>query len=268
MSVNTRGFALPKTYGNGFSDLKIDAETRRLATLSNSAPRIPWDKFVKQLHWKQGEHFSLIGPTGLGKTTMLMNLLPLHPYVVVFATKPRDSSMDKLINAGYLKMERWRSLDPKEYPRRVLWPNAMAMDSRELQKDVFHHAFEKIYREGNWTVALDETWWIDNELNLGSDIKVYLLQARSLGISLLAATQRPAWVPRELYTSSTHLMFWRTNDETDLRSISGIGWRSAEIIKSTVADLDLFQVLYVNTRTGYMARTKCPENIPQMRKVR
>lgn len=267
MTISTKGFALPKTYGNAISDLQIDSETRRLATLSTVAPRIPWDKFTQKLRWKQGEHFALIGPTGLGKTTMLMNLLPLHPYVVVFATKPRDSSMDRLISSGYVRLERWSSLDPKTYPRRVIWPNAMAMDSRELQRTVFHDAFERIYREGNWTVALDETWWIDNELGLGSDIKVYLLQARSLGISLLAATQRPAWVPRELYTSSTHLMFWRTNDETDLRSISGIGWRSADIIKRTVADLDLFQVLYVNTRTGFMCRTKCPADVPQLRKV-
>ncbi len=138
---------------------------------------------------------------------------------------------------------------------------------KQTQREVFHDAFGKIYREGNWTVALDETWWIDNELGLGSDIKVFLLQARSLGISLLAATQRPAWVPRELYTSCTHLMFWRTNDETDLRSISGIGWRSSELIKDAVANLDLFQVLYVNTRTGEMARTKSPEYKIRRREV-
>lgn len=231
----------------------------RLAKLSTDAPRIPWDLFLRNLRWHSGEHFGLIGPTGLGKTTMLLNLLPLHPYVVVFATKPRDSTMANLVNhSKYLKLDRWKSLDPAQYPRRVLWPDASRLDSTANQKIVFADAFNKIYREGNWTVALDETWYMDNVLHLDGEVKMYLLQARSLGISLIAATQRPAWVPREIYTSCTHLMFWRVNDETDLRSLSGIGWRSSDLIREAVANLDLFQVLYINTRTGYMCRTRCP----------
>jgi energy-coupling factor transporter ATP-binding protein EcfA2 len=248
-------FPLPRTNWSAEND------NARLATISTQAPRIPWDKFRTQiLEWESGEHFALIGPTGMGKTTMLLNILPIHPFVTVFATKPRDKTMDGLIqSAGYVRLEQWRSIDPTQFPRRVLWPDATSLDSDEIQKAVFKDAFQKIYREGNWTVALDETWYLDNVLHLDGEIKKYLLQARSLGISLVTATQRPAWVPREIYSSCTHLMFWRTNDETDLRSLSGIGFRSAELIKSVVSDLDPFQVLYINTRTGYMARTKCPD---------
>lgn len=231
----------------------------RLARLSNEAPRIPWASFVRQLKWKPGEHFGLVGPTGLGKTTMLFNLLPLHPYVVVFATKPRDTSMDALIDSGYLKLSKWEPRDPIQFPRRVLWPNARSLDSEKLQREVFRDALGKIYREGGWTVALDELWYMSQVLRMDPEIKTYLLQARSLGISVLAATQRPAWVPRELYTACTHLMFWRVGDETDLNSIAGIGWRSSALIRDTVADLEMFQCLYVNTRTGYMCRTRCPE---------
>jgi energy-coupling factor transporter ATP-binding protein EcfA2 len=146
MPLNTKGFQLPRVQrSQGLTD-----ETMRMARLSTDAPRVPWDTFIRDvLQWNPGEHFGLIGPTGLGKTTMLLNLLPLHPYVVVFATKPRDSSMDKLIAQGYLRMERWQSLDPRDYPRRVLWPNAMSLDSEKEQKVVFHDAFGKIYREGN-----------------------------------------------------------------------------------------------------------------------
>lgn len=234
-------------------------ETVRLARLSKEAPRIPWDIFIRDyLRWNPGEHVGLIGPTGQGKTTMLINLLPLHPYVTVFASKPKDETMDKLINTGYLRMPAWKSLDPVQYPRRVLWPDASRINSEETQREVFRDAFGRIYREGGWTVAIDETWYFDQILHLDREIKTYLLQARSLGISLVAATQRPAWVPREIYTSCTHLMFWRVNDEQDLRSLSGIGWRSADLIKDAVANLEMFQALYVNTRTGFMARTRCP----------
>src|SRR3954463_13455045 len=233
--------------------------TKRLAEFGNEAPRIPWQSFLTSVfNWRTGEHIGLVGPTGLGKTTLLVNLLPLKPYVVVFATKPRDKTMDSLIASGYVKMDRWHSLDAKQFPRRVLWPDATRLKSKNTQKAIFGDGFERIYREGGWCVALDETWYMTNILDLDEEVKTYLLQARSLGISLVAATQRPAWVPREIYTSSTHLFFWRTNDETDLKSISGIGWRSAKLIQDLVANLELYQVLYVNTRTGFMCRTRCP----------
>lgn len=236
-----------------------NVDNRLLARLSTEVPRVPWDVFLRdELVWNAGEHFALIGPTGQGKTTMLLNLLPLHPYVVVFATKPRDETMDALVGTGYLRLERWRSLDPRDFPRRVLWPDATRIDSKIIQREVFHGAFGSIYREGGWTVVLDETWYMANELKLGGDIKVYLLQARALGISLVCATQRPAMIPVEIYDQSTHLMFWRDNDETNLKRISGISWRSANLIRSVVSNLDRHQVLYVNTRTGRMLRTRCP----------
>lgn len=252
------GFSVPPMPRMGYGN--THAENIRLSRLSTEAPRIPWDVFIKNhLKWNQSEHFALIGPTGQGKTTMLTNLLPLHPYVVVFATKPRDSTMQGLIRTGYHAVKRWQSLDAVKFPRRVLWPDAVSLDSVENQRSVFHDAFLRIYREGGWTVAIDELWYINNVLKLDMDVRLYLLQARSLGVSLLVATQRPAFVPLEVYDQSTHLMFWRDNDENNLRRLSGISYRSADLIRSLVSELERFQVLYINTRTGEMLRTRAPK---------
>lgn len=229
------------------------------AMKSQTAPRVPWDVFLRDVfRWKSGEHLALIGPTGQGKTTLLVQLVPKHPYVTVFATKPRDETMDHFLNQGYVKLERWRSLDPRDYPKRVLWPDATRMDSREHQRVIFTDAMERIYREGGWTVVIDETWYVANTLKMADYIKLYLLQARALGISLVNASQRPAFIPLEIYDQSTHLFFFRDNDESNLRRLSGISWRSADLIRAVIADLDRHQVLYINTRTGQMVRTRCP----------
>ena len=224
---------------------------------------MPWDVFIRDhFQWKQGEHVGLIGPTGQGKTTLLTHLLPVQPFVVVFATKPYDESMDRLISTGYLRMDRWQNIDPRRAPRRVLWPSAQNLDSDATQREVFKDALERIYRERGWAVVIDEGWYFTNKLNLGNEIKTYLLQARSLSISLVFATQRPAWVPLEVFDQSTHLFFYRDNDERNLARLSGISFRSADLIKYVVSNLEQYQALYINTRTGEMCRTRVPGPMP------
>lgn len=240
--------------GNG-----VEAQTETMARLSAAAPRVPWDRFVQNVfQWGSGEHVALIGPTGQGKTNMLLNLLPLKPFVAVFATKPEDESMNRLLRAGYTKFPAWRSVPAIDEPRRVIWPDAKRIDSDKLQRTVFRDAFARIYREGNWTVALDETWYMINVLNLHQEVRIFLLQGRSLGISLVAATQRPRFVPLEIYDQSTHLFFWRDNDEENMRRLSSVNVRSSQVLRQVIPNLERFQVVYVNTRTGEMARTRAP----------
>lgn len=235
-------------------------DVRWLARVATDAPRIPWDKFNERVfNWQRGEHVALLGPTGQGKTFLLRALLPVHPFVVVMATKPRDNTMaDLALRQGYQKLEQWGSYPVRDMPRRVLWPDATSIDSDATQRAVFHDAFGRIFREGGWTVALDETWYHTKVLGLERDVRIMLMQGRSLEISMLTATQRPAHVPLEIYDQSTHLFFWHDNDERNLQRLKEINARAGRIIKTIVMNLELHQVLYINTRTGAMVRTRVP----------
>lgn len=226
---------------------------------STTVPLVPWNDFVPGFQWRQGEHVALIGPTGAGKTNLAFWLLPIHKYLTIFATKPVDSSLRKFGEHNHFDIIReWSRVSVEKSPRRILWPNAKTVDAVKTQKVVFDNAFRHIYVEGGWTLYIDELYFMCQALGFTAMIKIYLLQARSLGISLVCATQRPAWVPLEVYDQSTHLFFWRDTDIRNLRRLSGISWVNADVIMQVIARLPQYHVLYVNTRTGDMAVTRPP----------
>jgi len=238
----------------------VSSSERRLARVANGAPRVPWADFKRDVfRWEHGEHVAMIGPTGQGKTTLMRSILPLHPYTVVMATKPRDKSMTALERSGFVIIDRWRSIDPRDMPRRILWPDASRLDSEREQAEVFKDAFAKIYREGAWTIAIDELWYMHNVLKLGPPIRTYMLQSRALDISVVNSTQRPAWVPTEVYDQSTHLFFWRNNDARAQRRLGEINMIDSELVRDTIGSLERHQFLYIDARTGQMVRSRCPQ---------
>lgn len=250
-----------------------DDSTVNDAVLSEKIPRVPWDNFVRRVFQpKPGEHVAVIGPTGQGKTVLINNIVPMYPFVAIFATKPLDNSLDTLtIHRDYRVFNKWIPLPAYDVPRRIIWPDASKVDAYETQEKVFRHAIESIFREGGrpkskpvgWALAVDELWYITNVLQLKNYVRMILLQGRSLGISLIAATQRPAFVPLEVYDQSTHLFFFQDNDKRNLDRLSGLNVRESGLLRKTISGLEEHQVLYLNTRNGTMARTRAPKPVEQ-----
>lgn len=212
----------------------------------------PW--FYRE--WQQGEHVALVGPTGGGKTTLAKAILPRRSHVAVLVTKPKDSTLDGFRKDGFVRTERWPGRHA-DAPRHLVWPRVknMATDIHNQQR-VFADVLEDVFATGHRAVYLDELRYVTETLRLQKHVQLLWLQGRSLKVSIVAATQRPAMVPLEMYDQSTHLFFWRDNDERNLKRISGIGYLSSDLIRNTVARLPKHHVLYVNTRTGDLVTTK------------
>lgn len=217
-------------------------------------PRVTWDEFLAGFVWNQGEHVAMIGPTGDGKTTLGMRLLSQREYIVTFATKPRDETLDLYEKRmGFKKIPLWKSrMSIEKYPKRLLWPDARSLTSHPHQRKVFYAALSDIYEQGSWCVDIDELWWMSRVLGLEKEMKIYLQQGRSNLLSLLCKTQRPAFVPLEIYDQSTHLFFWADNDRTNLNRISGIGSFNSDAIRARVSTLQRYEALYINTREKRM----------------
>lgn len=234
-------------------------------TALDSVPVVDWEEFITaHFHLRPGQHVGVIGPTGQGKTTLVVNILPMTPYTVVFGFKPQDETLQQLLKRNrvgggrYKRLDRWVNKDADLIPRRVLWPDMTRLGSTVANRGVFKRALEEIYLDGCWTVYLDDLWFMAHEMDLEHEVKIYLTMFRSLKGNLITASQRPSWIPLEVFDQSTHLFFLRDNDERNLNRISGISYVSARQVKFLVSNLDEYQALYVNTRTGYMCRTTAP----------
>lgn len=224
-------------------------------------PVVPWHVFLAEhFRWEPGEHVSCIGPTGCGKSTLQYGLLQQRNYVTVLGTKPKDPTLQRLITEqGYRRYKRFGEVPPCRAGRpnrALLWPAFTGPESFGVQQAVFADALGRMFKEGGWTVCADEVWYICRRLGLTDWLETYWTQARSLDLSLLGGTQRPAHVPLFMYDAATHLFLWRDNDETNLRRVAGIGGLSGDVIRATVAALPRHYALYLNTRDGRMVVTR------------
>lgn len=214
---------------------------------------IGWGEFLSAFQWEQGEHVSMVGPTGGGKTTLAIQLLPIRKYVAVLATKPADDTLSRMLADGYRRIYEWPP-GPTRH-RVMLWPRVRRFADIPEQRRIFLHALDSIFEAGAWCVFADELYYLAKTLNLDAYFRVLWQQGRSIKISLVAATQRPAWVPLEAYSQATHVFFWRTTDRRDLDRIAGLGGSDSAMVRRRVAELDHHQVLYVNTRSGTILST-------------
>jgi len=219
------------------------AAQRGLERAAERAPIFEWRQLRKALAetWQPGEHVSVFGPTGRGKTTVLIELceLPGHQPAVLLVTKRRDDMVRRLTRRGWILcrsledvkrtgevrlLDRWAGLIPPP-PKIVYWPTATGSikQRRARLTAECERFFDYAYDQGHMTVAVDEALYVAEDLRLGASLRTIWHEGRASGVSLLAASQRPSWLPKSAYSSPTYLAIFRTNDPDDLRRLADIG---------------------------------------------
>lgn len=213
-----------------------------------------WVDFLENFRWNSGEHVTLIGPTGQGKTTLATNILDRRKYVAAMAQKPQDPLIGELVTEkGYYLCREWPPPEPREHFNRVVfWPRNEKVSDIPNQHKAFKIALTDIYQAGGWCVYLDEARYVTQFLRLAPLCELLWLQGRSLKVSLVVGTQRPAWIPLSAYDQATHLFLWRENDATNLARLSGLGGVNTSELRDVIANLERYQFCYVNTRSGEM----------------
>jgi len=171
-----------------------------------------------QQEWQQGEHVSIWGGTGSGKTTICAGLANLRQYICVLASKQEDKTLD--LYKGFKVLDDWKKR--QWYQTRVIvWPYARyGQDVDQVFRRVSHETMDDIYWEKHWTLQLDDAKML-RHLGLMGDVKKLFAHMRSQGSSLVFNDVRPFETIQEALDQTTYKLSFYMEDRRDV-------WRMAE----------------------------------------
>lgn len=207
--------------------------------------------------FEQGHHVTLVGRNGSGKTRLGIKIVDARQFVAVAATKKRDPSLyGPLKRIGFEIVPEFTS-DPLEHPRLIVRPEmGDIVSARKNQREVFGAMLDEVFQIGDWCVYADEVRYLAESLRLADPLETLWLQGRSLGVSVVAGTQRPVSIPREAFSQARHFFFFAEYERDNIIRMSEFVGRNMDVVRYTLPELPEFEFLYVNTVSGVMVRSK------------
>jgi energy-coupling factor transporter ATP-binding protein EcfA2 len=235
--------------------MRVEATPAEVSTLR-------WEEFsrVFAANHKQGEHVAIVGPTGGGKSVLALSLAKIvaarrandgrPTRVVVFATKPRDDTVSSL---GWPLIKKWPPSYGQEHG--IVWPRPGGDPDTiaAKQRAVFRPLLGAIYHEGGQTLVIDEAAYFEetppNGLGLSAAMAQYWTSARSLKLTLIAATQRPRHVTRSMWSEPSWVFILRPEDEDDLLRVAQLSGAKHQVLE-LVPELGGHEFLCVRRKRG------------------
>ena len=178
------------------------------------------------------EHMEILGQTGRGKSffekTILMERARLRgSRIVVVDTKPADKT---LTSTGWPIVEHWPPAQGWRKKRRdfhqvIFWAKTKGLgrDARVRQSQKIEDLLEKLWvPDSNIIVVFDEIAYVEKELGLRPHVERYFREGRSIGITVVATTQRPQGVTRYMHSESAWSVFFAPKDEEDAERMAQV----------------------------------------------
>lgn len=223
-----------------------------------------------------GDCVTILAPMGGGKTQIAFEALSVTAspelQATVFVMKPRDKTVEKFARAnGYKTIRDWPPATmnaigrafAKVPPGWILWPTETGDPDYDdaRHKNIFQRALRMMYAAGgkkgkkhrDSIIFADETYSLEEELGLKTELRRLWTKGRSLGVGLWAGSQRPVWISRWALQAQ-HLFLGNDPDVEMQRRYGEIGGGiDPEMVRSLIAQLERWQFLYINREE----RTMC-----------
>jgi hypothetical protein len=175
-----------------------------------------------------GEHIAIIGTTGTGKTYLMSQLTGLRNYAIILRTKSDDN-----------KFKGFRTVRDTRAMRGIHDRKLLIDPPYHRQASICADALLSAWKQGNWTVFLDELFYVDHILGLEAYVNMLLTQGRSKRLSIVTGMQRPLWVTRFALSEVQHVFTFGL----EARDAKTLGQSTSEALGrvSTKLDLDAFE---------------------------
>lgn len=198
--------------------------------------RFDRETFLTQVwDYHAGDHVTVLAPTTGGKTHLSFQLLGMSATpelpAVVMVMKPRDRATTLWSRRlDLLTVRDWpppvtKRLFRENKPRGwVLWPTHVydpAIDEPR-HRAIFRRAILDSYKKGNRILFADETYSLEEELELSTELRTVWTKGAAMGCGMWAASQRPAYISKWAYQAH-HLFLGGDPDEDTQRRLSEIG---------------------------------------------
>jgi hypothetical protein len=201
-----------QTQWNGEDDVRFTEVSR--------ADWLTW----MQSNWEQGQHISIMGRTGRGKTMLAKDLLTCRTYVCALAVKRADDTLELFPQAGYKILVNKKWPPPYGTSRVVYWAKPRNLSDVVRQRKTIQTILDDAYQHGGWTIFFDDVAHTARALGFGKTIATLFNQARSSHSSQVAAMTQPSSItqaiPSEVWRQARfHLIFYyRTGRDLDVIS--------------------------------------------------
>ena len=221
---------------------------------------IPREEFLADFYdYKAGEHVTIIGPNGRGKTWLGFQLLKastspdMRGYVLV--SKPRDETFETWQKKlGYGTAEEWPP--PVSFKKKPGWYirpeqsgnlKRISEDNKQL-RDVFVDCLAACYASNDPCIIMaDEAHELQHNIKMKDEMEAVWMRGRSMKCGMIALAQRSAYNSQHMYNAPNHLFLFNDPDKRNRDRFSEIGGiADPRAIEEITRSLGQFQVLYLN----------------------